>query len=188
MTVCANPNTVSPQNTNFNLQTFKNVNIPSMMRKKRAPTQTSLDHFFQKVDRFESSKESEPVLLMSEVNEIAACPPSAIADNPSCLPCPHLLSSLQSVTLPACSLNASPRLPAVALYYCAFQGMYYKIKNTLFFLHFIFMYYLCEKYYKPTTVQYFITNHVNWVPRLTLLDLRANLTYECTLGTELVRM
>ena len=52
----------------------------------------------------------------------------------------------------------------------------------------LFMYYLCEKYYKPTTVQYYITNHVNWVPRLTLLDLRANWTYECTLGTELVHM
>ena len=174
MTVCENPNTVSPRNTNFNLQTFKDVNIPSMMRKKRATTQTSLDHFFQKVDRFESSKESEPMLLMSEVNEIAACPPSAIADNPSCLPCTHLLSPLQSVNLPACPLNASPRLPAVALYYCAFQGMYYKIKNTLAFLYFIFMYYLCEKYCKPTTVQYYIVNCVSWVPRLTLLDLQTN--------------
>ena len=28
-----NPNTVSPRNTNFNLQTFKEVNMPSMMRK-----------------------------------------------------------------------------------------------------------------------------------------------------------
>ena len=33
------------------------------------------------------------------------------------------------------------------------------------------MYYLCEKYYKPNTVQYYIANCVSWVPRLTLLDL-----------------
>ena len=33
------------------------------------------------------------------------------------------------------------------------------------------MYYLCEKYYKPITVQYYIDNCVSWVPRLTFLDL-----------------
>ena len=33
------------------------------------------------------------------------------------------------------------------------------------------MYYLCEKYYKPITVQYYIADCVSWVPRLTLLDL-----------------
>ena len=37
-----------------------------------------------------------------------------------------------------------------------------------------FMYYLCERYYKPITVQYYIANCVSWVPRLTLnkLDLQ----------------
>ena len=34
------------------------------------------------------------------------------------------------------------------------------------------MYYLCEKYYKPVTVGYYIANHVSRVPRLTLLDLQ----------------
>ena len=33
--------------------------------KKRAPTQISLDRFFKSVDRTESSKEPEPVPLMS---------------------------------------------------------------------------------------------------------------------------
>ena len=28
-----------------------------------------------------------------------------------------------------------------------------------------------KKYYKPITVQYYITNCVSWVPRLTWLDL-----------------
>ena len=34
------------------------------------------------------------------------------------------------------------------------------------------MYYLCEKYYKPIMVQYYIADCVSWVPRLTLLDLK----------------
>ena len=33
------------------------------------------------------------------------------------------------------------------------------------------MYYLCEKYYKPITVQNYVADYVSWVPRLTLLDL-----------------
>ena len=33
------------------------------------------------------------------------------------------------------------------------------------------MYYLCEKYYKPITVQHSIANCISWVPRLILLDL-----------------
>ena len=32
--------------------------------------------------------------------------------------------------------------------------------------------YLCEEYYQPITVQYYIANCVSWVPRLTLLDLK----------------
>ena len=44
----------------------------------------------------------------------------------------------------------------------------------MFFLYFLclcFMYYSCEKYYKPITVQYHITYCISWVPKLTLLDL-----------------
>ncbi|KAJ8781183.1 hypothetical protein J1605_011167 [Eschrichtius robustus] len=62
--------------------------------KKRATTQTSLDHFFKRVDRIESSKEPEPVPSTSGVSEIAACFPSPIADNSSALPSPT--SSLSS--------------------------------------------------------------------------------------------
>ena len=68
-----------------------------------------------------------------------------------------------------------------------FKVLYCKIKNVFNF--FVFgMYYLCEKYYKPITVQYCTADHVSWVPKLTLLDLGTNWTYERTLGTELVRM
>ena len=56
--------------------------------KKRATTQTSLDHVFKRVGRIESGKEPEPVPSTSGVSEIAACPPSPIADDPSVLPSP----------------------------------------------------------------------------------------------------
>ncbi|XP_057400637.1 deoxyuridine 5'-triphosphate nucleotidohydrolase, mitochondrial isoform X4 [Balaenoptera acutorostrata] len=55
---------------------------------KRATTQTPLDRFFKRVDRIESSKEPEPLPSTSGVSEIASCPPSPIADDPSALPSP----------------------------------------------------------------------------------------------------
>ena len=48
------------------------------------------------------------------------------------------------------------------------------------------MYYLYEKYYKPIAVQYYKANCVNWVPRLTSLDLRTNWTDNHALWMELV--
>ena len=56
--------------------------------KKRATTQTSLDHFFKRVDGIESSKEQEPVPSTSGVSETAACPPSPLPDDHSALPSP----------------------------------------------------------------------------------------------------
>ena len=56
--------------------------------KKSATTQTSLDCFFKRVDRIESSKETEPVPSTSGVSESVACPPPPIADDPSALPSP----------------------------------------------------------------------------------------------------
>ncbi|XP_057390086.1 tigger transposable element-derived protein 1-like isoform X2 [Balaenoptera acutorostrata] len=61
--------------------------------KKRATTQTSLDRFYKRVDRIKSSKEPEPVPSTSGVSEIATCPPSPIADDPSALPSPTSSSS-----------------------------------------------------------------------------------------------
>ena len=57
-------------------------------KKKRATTQISLDCFFKRVERIESSKKSESGPLMSGVSETAACSPSPIADDPSALPSP----------------------------------------------------------------------------------------------------
>ena len=50
------------------------------------------------------------------------------------------------------------------------------------------MYYFCEKYFKPITVQYYIADCVSWLPRLTLLDLQTNWTHKRALGTELVQV
>ena len=81
--------------------------------------------------------------------------------------------------------------PVCQLLYCTtvlFKVLYCKMKNVFFIFCLFFMYYLCEKYYKPITVQYYIANCVSWVPRLTLLDLWTNWTYECPLGMELVHV
>ena len=55
-------------------------------KKKRTTTQTSLDRFFKRIDRIESSKEPESVLTVSGVSEIAACPLSPIAGVPTTSP------------------------------------------------------------------------------------------------------
>ena len=56
--------------------------------KKWATTQTSLDCFFKRGDRIESSKESEPVPSMWGMSEIAAFSPCPISGGPSTLPSP----------------------------------------------------------------------------------------------------
>ena len=53
-----------------------------------------------------------------------------------------------------------------------FKVLYCKVKNIYFCVCFLCTYYLCEKYYKCITVQYYIQiyihNCVSWVPRLTV--------------------
>ena len=74
--------------------------------------------FSKRVDRIEPSKELEPVSSTSSVSGIVVCPPSPFADDPV-LQIYHLPSLLppQSVTLLVCSLEASPCMLAVVLYY-----------------------------------------------------------------------
>ena len=68
------------------------------------------------------------------------------------------------VTLLACSLHASPCVPAVDWTTLLFKVVYCKIANGLFILcAFDFIYYLCEKYYQPITVQYYVADSVSWV-------------------------
>ena len=62
-------------------------------------------------------------------------------------------------------------MPVVVLYY--YFSRYCTVRFKMFyFLHLFFIYYLCKKYYKPITVQYYIASCVSSVPRLTLLDLQ----------------
>ena len=127
------------------------------------------------------------ILSMPGVSEIAACPPSSIADDASTLlsptssPCSsqHLFYPLHSMPQ---SLHAGSC--TVLLYF----SKYCKIKMFFSFCVFVFMYYVCEKYYKRLAVQYCVGSFVSWVPRLTLWDLGTNWTYECTLGMGLVYM
>ena len=60
---------------------------------KRATPQKTLDHFFKRINRIESSKEPEPEPSTSGVNEIIACPPSPVAGGPSAPPSPTSSSS-----------------------------------------------------------------------------------------------
>ena len=146
--------------------------------KKRATTQTSLDYFFKRVDRIESSKEPELVPSTSGVSEIAACPPSPIADNPSALPCPTP-SLTPPISNSSCLFTlCQPLYASCCRTIVLFKVLCCKILNVFFIfcVCLFFIYYLCEKYYKPIMVQYYTADYVSWVPRLTLLDLQTNWT------------
>ena len=96
--------------------------------KKRATTQRPRDHFFKRVDSIESSIRTRicAISIRGEWN----------CGLPSISYCWWCFSSTISPPLSpvsnslARSLDTSPCIPAVVLYYCAFQGI-------------IFMYYLC---------------------------------------------
>ena len=55
--------------------------------------------------------------------------------------------------------------------YCAV-----KFKTFSSFFVFVFVYYLCEKDYKPITAPYYIVDCVSWVSKVTLLDLQTSWT------------
>lgn len=104
-----------------------------MRKKKRATIQTSLDHFYKRAHRTESSKEPEPVPSTLGMRETATCPPFPIADDSSALPSPtfSLPPPLPSkkeagearlqVTLLAQFQPLYARCCTVLLYYCTFQ-------------------------------------------------------------------
>lgn len=100
---------------------------------------------------------------MSGMSETAAYPPSPIANDRFSSTIFQVLSLLQSVAL-ACSLDASPYMPALLLYYCTFQGTL--LEDLKCFLYFFcgcllfYVLYLYEMYYEPNTVQYYIADCV----------------------------
>ena len=56
--------------------------------------------------------------------------------------------------------------------YCTVRLKMFSLLSVCFF-----MYCLCEKYYKPISVQCYRVDRVSWVPGLTLLDLETNWTF-----------
>ena len=67
--------------------------------------------------------------------------------------------------------------PVHQLLYCTL--LYFsRRKMFIFCVCFLCSYYLCEKYYKPIIVKYYIVDCVSWVPRRPLLDLWTNWNYK----------
>ena len=88
---------------------------------KRATTQMSWNHYFsrRKIE-LKPAKEPGTVPSASGMSDIAACPLSPIAADPSVLPSPSSPPSSTYSNPFACSLDASPWVPAVVLHYCTF--------------------------------------------------------------------
>ena len=80
-----------------------------------------------------------------------------------------------------CKISSNIAGITVFLRYCTVGLKTFSLLLCVFYV-------LCEKHYKPIEAQYYIADGVSWVPRLTLLDLQTNWTYEHALGRELVRM
>ena len=72
---------------------------------------------------------------------------------------PPLLPPAEQVTLLTCSLDASPIYQLLCCTNVLFKVLYCKIRNE--FLYLFFVYYLCKKYHKPITVQYYIADRVS---------------------------
>ena len=82
------------------------------------------------------------------MSEIAACPLSPIADDPSALPSLPPLPP-PSVTILACSLDASPCMPAAVLYFA--RSCTVKLKYILFTFY-LFLNKVFKTYYKCSTI------------------------------------
>ena len=85
---------------------------------------------FSRADGIQSSKEPVPSTSgLSEISLSSAC---------YCWwSISHLPILLQLVTLPACSLDVSPSMPAAVLYYCTFQST---VRSKIFIFVFVHFY------------------------------------------------
>ena len=88
---------------------------------------------------------------------------------------------------PALQADSLPSEPlgkpccTVLLYFSRYSTI--RLKMSIFVFYVLFVW----KYYEPLTVKYYVVSCASWVPRLTLLDLQTNWTWEYALGTELIR-
>ena len=138
--------------------------------KKRPTTQTSLDRFFKRVIELNLARNQNLChqrqawvklqlalrLLSLMILQLYHPPPPfpPPVSNSSCL-----FTRCQPLYANCCT---------VLLYFSRYCTVRLKM---FYFLCLFFRYYLCEKYYKPITVQYYVSDCVSWVPRLSLLDL-----------------
>ena len=110
--------TVSPPHTNLQVMSFQRWD------------HISLDCFSKRADRIESSKEPEPVPSTSGVSEIAACPLSPVADDPSALSFPTSSpSSRQWLSLP---VRLMPALYASCCTVLFYFSKYYTVRLKYF--------------------------------------------------------
>ena len=89
------------------LWTFKDANVRSHARSRKLVHVSSVHCYV---------RASSTVLVLLYRSSVSSCCRSFSSA------IPHLLSFLWSVTLLTCSLDASPCMLAVVLYYCTFQG------------------------------------------------------------------
>ena len=143
--------------------------------------------YFKRVDRIESARnqnlchECQAWVTLQLVLHLLLLTILQLCHLPPPLPPPVSNSScLFTRCQPLCASCCT-----VLLYFSRYCIVRLKM---FYFLCLFFKYYLCEKYYKTITVQYYTADCVSWVPRLTLLDLWTNWTFERSLRTELVRV
>lgn len=106
-------------------------------KNKGATAQTSLDHFFQK-GRQNWIQEGTRTCAIHIRREWSCSFPSISVL--TLLQLSRLLSLLWSVSLPACSPSASPRVPAVAMYYyCTVKLNMFSLILTCFLFHVCFI-------------------------------------------------
>ena len=130
-------------------------------KKQRATLQTSLSHFFKRVDRIESSNEPEHVPSTPSMSETAACPPSPRLTILQLYRLPPQL--LPPVGNPSCLFARCQPLYARCCAELLYFPRYCTVRlNMFYFACLFFMYYLCKKYYKPITIQYYIVDCVSW--------------------------
>ena len=114
-------------------------------------------HFFKWVDRTESSREPEPVPSTSGVKLQLAFHLLMLG----ILRLYHLPPPLCSVSNSACLSTPCQPLYASCCTVLLYLSRFFTVRFKMFsFFVFVFMHYLCEKYYKPITVQTILANCV----------------------------
>ena len=79
------------------------------------------------------------------------------------------------IRISSCLLTQWQLLYASCCIVLLYFSRYSTARLKMFYFVVFLMYYLCERYYKPFIVKYYIVICISWVPRLTLLNLQTEL-------------